>query len=85
MGREVTMSAEKKAEIDANHADSEGLAPFPAYLCTDQGKQYTAQVFSVTASGKVDVYIPRLCSFGKSPKPEHFGRLRNWLPAYRAN
>ena len=48
--------AEKKAEIDANHADSEGLAPFLAYLCTDQGKQYTAQVFSVTASGKVDVY-----------------------------
>ena len=35
---------------------SEGLAPFLAYLCTDQGKQYTAQVFSVTASGKVDVY-----------------------------
>ena len=56
MGREVTMSAEKKAEIDANHADSEGLAPFLAYLCTDQGKRYTAQVFSVTASGKVDVY-----------------------------
>ena len=56
MGKEVTMSAEKKAEIDANHADSEGLAPFLAYLCTDQGKQYTAQVFSVTASGKVDVY-----------------------------
>jgi hypothetical protein len=55
MGKEVTMSAEKKAEIDANHADSEGLAPFLAYLCTDQGKQYTAQVFSVTASGKVEM------------------------------
>ena len=57
------MRPQHKAEVDSDHQDAIGLAPFLAYLCSDYGKDISGAVFSVCASGKIGLYDdPKLIS-----------------------
>ncbi len=56
LGSEVTMSKEKHDEIEKLHGDAQNLTPLLAYLCTDDAKDITGAVFSVTASGRASIY-----------------------------
>ena len=50
------MDPSLRAEVDKDHGDAYNLGPFLAYLCTEQGKHISGAVFSVKASGKVELY-----------------------------
>ncbi len=56
LGKEVTMSKEKHDEIEKLHGDAQNLTPLLVYLCTDDAKDITGAVFSVTASGRASIY-----------------------------
>jgi 3-oxoacyl-[acyl-carrier protein] reductase len=43
-------------EVDAAHGPAEDMAPFVAYLATDEAAFITGAVFSVTANGRVALY-----------------------------
>lgn len=55
MGK-AEMDPELRAKVDKDHGDAYNLGPFLAYLCTEQGKHISGAVFSVKASGKVELY-----------------------------
>lgn len=50
------MDPVRKAEVDKDHGDAVDMAPFLAYLCSDAGKDISGAVFSVRASGKIELY-----------------------------
>ena len=55
MGK-AEMNPELRAKVDKDHGDAYNLGPFLAFLCTDAGKKISGAVFSVKASGKVELY-----------------------------
>lgn len=61
LGQEVKMSEEKRAQVEASHGDAKDLAPFLAYLSTEAASDITGEVFSVTASGRINVYTHNVC------------------------
>lgn len=50
------MDAARRAEVDKDHGDAVDMAPFLAYLCSHYGKEVSGSVFSVRASGKIELY-----------------------------
>lgn len=49
-------SAAKMKAINQKHGNPEKLAPFLAYLCTADGRQYSGDVFGVTADNEISYY-----------------------------
>jgi 3-oxoacyl-[acyl-carrier protein] reductase len=47
---------EKLKAVQDEHRDPVYLAPFLAYLCTDDCRDITGQVFGLSASGKIEFY-----------------------------
>ncbi len=63
------MRPQHKAEVDSDHQDAIGLAPFLTYLCSDSGKDISGAVFSVCASGKIALYgDPKVISQVEHPQ-----------------
>lgn len=56
LGEAVTGNSEKMRQVEEDHGEPENMAPFLAYLCTEEAAYISGAVFSVTASGKIDVY-----------------------------
>ncbi|MGN0287045.1 MAG: SDR family NAD(P)-dependent oxidoreductase [Atopobiaceae bacterium] len=50
------LDQKKLAAVEAEHADPIYLAPFLAYLCCDDCRDVTGQVFGLSASGKIEWY-----------------------------
>lgn len=53
---EGALDEEKLRRVEADHGDPIRLAPFLAYLCTEEASEITGTVFGVTASGRVELY-----------------------------
>ncbi len=56
LGHAMTMSEEKRAEVEADHGPAENLGPMLAYLCTEEAGWINGVVFDVKASGKMSFY-----------------------------
>lgn len=56
LGRTDVIDPEKMKLVEADHDDPENAAPFLAYLCTREAAYISGSVFSVLASGKIDIY-----------------------------
>lgn len=56
LGRKMTMSEEKRREVEADHGPAENLGPILAYLCTEDAAYISGTVFTVKASGKISFY-----------------------------
>ena len=50
------MDPVRLAEVEKDHGDAVDMAPFLAYLCSEHGKGISGAVFSVRASGKIELY-----------------------------
>lgn len=56
LGRKDVIDPEKMKQVEADHDDPVNAAPFLAYLCTAEAGYISGSVFSVLASGKIDIY-----------------------------
>ncbi len=56
LGDKMQADPERMAEVVADHGPAEDMAPFLAYLCTEEAAFVSGSVFAVTASGKIDLY-----------------------------
>ena len=56
LGKEAVANPEKMREVEADHGDPVNAAPFLAYLCTKEAGYISGSVFTVRASGKIDIY-----------------------------
>lgn len=56
LGRKMTMSEEKRREVEADHGPAENLGPILAYLCTEDAGFISGTVFTVKASGKISFF-----------------------------
>lgn len=52
----VQIDKERMKMVEDDHGPSENLAPFVAYLCTEESDYINGAVFSVTASGRITLY-----------------------------
>lgn len=52
----VKIDAERMKKVEDDHGPAEDMAPFVAYLATDEAAFISGAVFSVTASGRVTLY-----------------------------
>ena len=43
-------------EVEATHGPAENMAPFVAYLTTEEASFISEAVFSITANGRVSLY-----------------------------
>lgn len=56
LGDKFSADNDQMREVIADHGPAENMAPFLAYLCTEDAAYISGTVFSVTASGKIDYY-----------------------------
>ena len=56
MGDKFAVNPELLKEVERDHGSAEDMAPFLAYLATDDAGFISGSVFTITASGKIDLY-----------------------------
>lgn len=56
LGHKTAPDSEKMVQVQADHGAAEDAAPFLAYLCTEDAESINGSVFSVTASGRIEIY-----------------------------
>ncbi|MCJ7585614.1 MAG: SDR family oxidoreductase [Anaerolineales bacterium] len=52
----VKIDPERMKKVEDDHGPAENMAPFVAYLATEEATYISASVFSITASGRVTLY-----------------------------
>ena len=56
MGDKFNPDPELLKEVERDHGPAEDMAPFLAYLSTDEAIFISGSVFAITAAGKIDLY-----------------------------
>lgn len=83
LGKNMNANPEKMKQVEKDHGPAENAAPFLAYLCTEEAAYISGAVFSVKASGKIDVYCEaeRIKQISKEDEPWSVKELIDQVPS----
>lgn len=82
LDKEMRPDKEKLKQIEKQHGNPYDLAPFLAYLCTDDASEISGSVFGITGAGKIEYFSePEItASISKEDEPWSIAELQKEVP-----